>query len=303
MSVSRFNITPDGPDCSRFAAGFWRLHDWKLSVSERLALIERYLDLGITTTDHADIYGGYSCEQLFGEALAQKPEWRDQMEIITKCGINLLDEKYPDRHVKHYDTSKTHILEAVDNSLSNLNCGYLDILLIHRPDPLMQADEVAEAFEILRTNGKVKHFGVSNFTPAQFSLLQSRLDYSLVTNQIELSPLALASMNDGSLDQCQQQRISPMIWSCLGGGKLFSDTSERSIQLRQILRDIAEETGAQSIEQVVYAWVLQLPSKPMPIIGSGNAERIKLAAESESIQLERQQWFRILESAVGRRVA
>ncbi len=303
MSVSRFKIAPDGPNCSRFAAGFWRLQDWNLSVSDRLSLIEQYLELGITTSDHADIYGGYTCEKLFGEALALKPEWRDQMEIISKCGINLINDKYPDRYVKHYDTSKAHILEAVDNSISNLNCGYLDILLIHRPDPLMQVDEVAEAFEILKTNGKVKHFGVSNFTPAQFSLLQSRLDYPLVTNQIELSPLALDAMTDGSLDQCQQQRISPMIWSCLGGGRLFSETSDHAIKLRQILTTVADETGAQSIEQVIYAWVLQLPSKPMPIIGSGNAERIKLAAEAERICLDRQQWFRVLEGAVGGRVA
>jgi predicted oxidoreductase len=303
MSISRLQIAPNGPNCSRFAAGFWRLQDWQLSVSDRLALIEQYLELGITTTDHADIYGGYTCEKLFGEALALKPEWRDQMEIITKCGINLISDKYPDRYVKHYDTSKTHILEAVDNSISNLNCGYLDILLIHRPDPLMQADEIAEAFEILKTNGKVKHFGVSNFTPTQFSLLQSRLDYPLVTNQIEFSPLALEAMSDGSFDQCQQQRISPMIWSCLGGGRLFNETSEKSIQLHQILRGIADETGAQSIEQVVYAWVLQLPSKPMPIIGSGNVERIRLAAEAELIQLDRQQWFRVLEGASGGRVA
>lgn len=297
--VSRVQIAPEGPDCSRFVAGLWRLADWDLSVEARLALIERYLALGITTMDHADIYGGYRCEQLFGEALALKPELREQMEIVSKCGINLLGTAYPERYVKHYDTSKAHILAAVDRSLAHLNCGYLDVLLIHRPDPLMQADEVAEAFECLRRSGKVKHFGVSNFTPGQFTLLQSRLDVPLVTNQVEISPLTMEALNDGTLDQCQQQRISPMAWSCLGGGRLFGEVSAQSEKLRQVLRQIADDLEADNIEQVVYAWVLQLPAKPLPIIGSGKIERIESAIKAENIQLDRQQWFNIWQAAAG----
>jgi len=299
MSVSRINLAPDGPNFSRFVAGFWRLADWQLSVSARLELIEQYLALGITTMDHADIYGGYRCEQLFGDALALKPSMRDQMQIVTKCGIKLLNPDYPERYVKHYDTSKAHILAAVDNSLSNLQCGYLDLLLIHRPDPLMNADEVAEAFVTLRNNGKVKHFGVSNFTPAQFSLLQSRLDYPLVTNQVEISPLAMETLHDGTLDQCQQQRVSPMAWSCLGGGRLLQSTSGHVQALQKTLARIADEIGADNIEQVIYAWVLQLPAKPLPIIGSGKVERIASAIKAEHLTLDRQQWFSICQAATG----
>lgn len=299
MSVSRINISSEGPNFSRFVAGLWRLSDWDLSVASRIELIEHYLSLGITTMDHADIYGGYRCEQLFGEALALKPGLRDQMQIVSKCGIKLINPAFPECYVKHYDTGVQHILATVDSSLSNLRCEYLDLLLIHRPDPLMNADEVAEAFETLRRNGKVKHFGVSNFTPAQFSLLQSRLDFPLVTNQVEISPLAMQVLQDGTLDQCQQQRISPMAWSCLGGGRLLQPSSEQTRALQQTLATVAEQVGAENIEQVIYAWVLQLPSKPLPIIGSGKISRIESAIRAEALTLDRQQWFSIWQAASG----
>ncbi len=302
MTVSRIQIAPDGPVFSRFVAGLWRLDDWGLNIEQRLALIEQYLELGITTMDHADIYGGYRCEALFGEALARQPALRDRMQIVSKCGIKLLHSARPENYVKHYDTGRAHITASVENSLRNLRCDYLDLLLIHRPDPLMDADEVAEAFEALRKEGKVKCFGVSNFTPAQFSLLQSRLDFPLVTNQVEISPAAMHTLSDGTLDQCQQRRISPMAWSCLGGGRLVQPDTEPLQSLQQTLADIAGQVGADTLEQVIYAWVMQLPSRPLPIIGSGKAARIQSAVKAEQIKLDRQQWFSIWQAANGRSV-
>ncbi len=181
--------------------------------------------------------------------------------------------------------------------MTHLHTDYLDLLLIHRPDPLMDADEVAEAFIQLHKSGKVKYFGVSNFTPTQFSLLQSRLPFSLVTNQVEISPLHQPAIMDGTLDACQQLRIKPMAWSCLGGGRLFSDPTFQV--LRDELQTVADEMGAESIEQVVYAWVLRLPSAPLPIIGSGKIERVKAAWASLSLTMTRQQWFRIRRAALG----
>ncbi|MGL5161051.1 MAG: aldo/keto reductase, partial [Plesiomonas shigelloides] len=174
---------------------------------------------------------------------------------------------------------------------------YLDLLLIHRPDPLMDADEVAEAFVQLRASGKVRHVGVSNFTPTQFALLQSRLDFPLVTNQLEISPLYQDLLLDGTLDDCQQRRIAPMAWSCLGGGRLFSAPEYQP--LRDELETISQELGATSIEQVVYAWVLRLPSRPLPIIGSGKIQRVQQAAAALTLPLTRQQWFRIRKAALG----
>ncbi|MFS9520834.1 aldo/keto reductase, partial [Klebsiella pneumoniae] len=171
------------------------------------------------------------------------------------------------------------------------------LLLIHRPDPLMDADEVADAFKHLHQSGKVRHFGVSNFTPAQFALLQSRLPFTLATNQVEISPVHQPLLLDGTLDQLQQLRVRPMAWSCLGGGRLFNDDYFQ--QLRDELAVVAEELNAGSIEQVVYAWVLRLPSQPLPIIGSGKIERVRAAVEAETLKMTRQQWFRIRKAALG----
>ncbi|MGL5129583.1 MAG: aldo/keto reductase [Aeromonas popoffii] len=295
MSVSRVALHEQGPTFSRLIMGYWRLMEWQLSPAALLDLMKYHLDLGVTTLDHADIYGGYQCEEAFGKALRLEPSLRARMEIVSKCGIALTAK--PEHALNHYNTSKAHIIASAENSLRKLSTDYLDLLLIHRPDPLMDADEVADAFITLRQAGKIKHAGVSNFTPRQFELLQSRLPFPLVTNQLEISPLNQSTTLDGTLDQCQQLRIKPMAWSCLGGGRLFN--GQEYAPLRAELEQIRHEVGAQHIEQLVYAWVMMLPSQPLPLIGSGKRERIAAAVAAESIVLTRQQWFRIRKAALG----
>ncbi|EMK5830346.1 aldo/keto reductase family oxidoreductase [Citrobacter sedlakii] len=293
--VQRTTIAPQGPTFSRFVMGYWRLMDWNMSPQERVSFIEQHLELGITTVDHADIYGGYQCEAAFGDALKLAPHLREQMEIVTKCGIATTARA--ENALGHYITDRDHIVKSAEQSLVNLATDRLDLLLIHRPDPLMDADEVAEAFQHLHQSGKVCHFGVSNFTPAQFTLLQSRLPFTLATNQVEISPVHQPLLLDGTLDQLQQLRIRPMAWSCLGGGRLFNDDAFQP--LRNELAVVAEELNAETIEQVVYAWVLRLPSQPLPIIGSGKIERVRAAVGSASLNMSRQQWFRIRKAALG----
>lgn len=293
--VQRITLAPQGPEFSRLVMGYWRLMDWKLSARELVSFIEEHLDLGITTVDHADIYGGYQCEAAFGEALRLAPHLRKRMEIVTKCGIATTAKA--EHAIGHYITSRDHIVQSAETSLKNLATDSLDLLLIHRPDPLMDADEVAEAFLALHQSGKVLHFGVSNFTPAQFTLLQSRLPFTLATNQVEISPVYQPLLLDGTLDQLQQLRIRPMAWSCLGGGRLFNDDAFQP--LRDELQKVADELGAQTIEQVVYAWVMRLPSQPLPIIGSGKIERVRAAIPALSLDMSRQQWFRIRKAALG----
>lgn len=290
---------------SRLVVGFWRLASESAPIRTRdlLQFIETCLEKGITTFDHADVYGNYTCEELFGRVLAEKPELRYKMELITKCGIKLISPNRPKHTVKSYDTSRRHIIISVENSLSNLRTGYLDLLLIHRPDPLMDADEVAEAFTELRTVGKVKNFGVSNFTPAQFNLLQSRLDFPLQTNQIEFSALHTQPLYDGTLGQCQLYRISPMAWSPFGGGSLFTGEDAKAIRVRNVLQEIGKESGGASIEQVAIAWLLQHPSKVIPVIGSRRMERITEAIKGEKLKMSREQWFRILQASEGKEVA
>ena len=293
MTVSPIDLAQGGPQVSRLALGLWRLADWSLSDGELLHLIEATLHLGITTFDHADIYGDYRCEQIFGRALALRPALREKMQLVTKCGIKLVSEQRPAHTLKHYDTSRAHIVTSVENSLQMLGTDRIDLLLIHRPDPLMDADEVAEAFSALRQAGKVLYFGVSNFAPSQFELLASRLDFPLVTNQVELSIVNMRVLHDGTVDQCQRLGISPMAWSPLGGGSLFHDETEQAIRLRQVLASTGKALDGASADQVALAWLLTHPARIVPILGTGKLERIQKAAQAEPLRLSRQQWFSI----------
>ena len=297
--VNKVLIAPQGPTFSELIQGYWRMAEWGMTPQERLSFLKQHIEFGISTVDHADIYGDYECEKLFGEALALDKSIREQIEIVTKCDIKICSDKFPARKVNHYDTSKHHIIESVNNSLTRLNVENIDLLLIHRPDVLMDADEVAEAFSELKQAGKVAHFGVSNFTPRQFELLQSRLDTPLVTNQVEINPLNFEVAHDGTLDLLQTKRVRPMAWSCLAGGSIFRGDSEQHQRVRAELEAIRTEVGAESIDQVIYAWVRRLPSKPLPIIGSGKIERVETAINALNIELTREQWFRVWIASKG----
>lgn len=297
--VAKVVTAPSGPEFSELVQGYWRAADWGMSAQERLTFLKQHIELGITTVDHADIYGNYECESLFGEALKLDNSVREQIQIVTKCDINLCGDKTPERKINHYDTSAAHIYQSVNNSLERLNVDEIDVLLIHRPDVLMDADEVAEAFSELHKVGKVKHFGVSNFTPRQFELLQSRMNKPLVTNQVEINPLNFEVAHDGTLDQLQMLRVRPMAWSCLGGGSIFSGDSEQAVRVRNELEAIRVEVGASSIDQVIYAWVRRLPSQPIPIIGSGKIDRVQTAVDALSIELTREQWYRVWVASKG----
>lgn len=297
--VAKVTIAPQGPDLSELVQGYWRLTEWGMSPQERLTFLKQHVELGITTVDHADIYGNYQCESLFGEALALDPSLREQLQIVTKCDIKLCSDQFPERQINHYDTSAAHIYQSVNNSLQRLGVSEIDVLLIHRPDVLMDADEVAEAFTELHKVGKVKHFGVSNFSPSQFNLLQSRINKPLVTNQVEINPLNFEVAHDGTLDQMQMLRTRPMAWSCLGGGVIFNGESEQAQRVRSVLEELRAELGAESIDQVIYAWVRALPSKPLAIVGSGKIDRVKAAVAALDLTLTREQWFRVWVASKG----
>lgn len=288
------------PVFSPMIQGYWRMAEWGMTTQQQHAFVKQHVELGITTVDHAPVYGPDSaCERLFGEVLALDSGLRDQIQIVSKCGIY----RGYGNQVNHYDSSKDVILKSVDESLTRLNTDHLDVLLLHRPDLLMDADEAAEAFALLKQAGKVQHFGVSNFTPAQFALLQSRLDTPLITNQVEINPVNLQVTEDGTLEQLQQARIQPMAWSCLAQGELFSGDSEPLTRLRVTLAEVADEIGASSIDQVVYAWVMRLPSNPLPILGSGKIERVKTAVGALELSLTKEQWYRIWSASKGHGVA
>ncbi|MBT8141307.1 MAG: aldo/keto reductase [Gammaproteobacteria bacterium] len=297
--IPKIQMSPEGPHFSKLVQGYWRLAEWGLSAQECLAFMKEHINLGITTVDHAHVYGNPPCESLFGEALKLEPSLREQIEIVSKCGIVLGSKN----NIPHYDSSKQAIISSAELSLSRLGIDYLDVLLIHRPDFLMDADEICEAFHQLRSDGKVKYFGVSNFTSAQMSLLQSRLDIPLVTNQIELNPVNVGVLDTGILENLQQTRTRPMAWSCLGGGEIFNPKTEKTKRIVDELKKIANELNIDSIDQLIYAWVMKMPSNPVPILGTGNISRIKKAVDSLQLSLTREQWYRMLSASRGHDVA
>jgi len=281
---------------SSFIQGYWRLSDWAMSAQDRLRFIERHLELGIDTVDLAAIYGPPSAESLFGEALSLKPKMREKLHIISKGNI-YLGEWTGSNHANHYNTTAEKLIESVETSLQRLGTEYLDTFLIHRLDYLLDVDEVAGAFQQLREQGKVRDFGVSNFNSSQFSLLQSRLDYPLITNQVEINPLNLQSLEDGTLDQLQELGRRPMAWSPLAGGQLLGGAV--NMELVHCLQEVAGEIEAEDLSQVIFGWILKLPSKPRIILGTQNEARIKLALESEELSLTNEQWYRIWSASKG----
>jgi predicted oxidoreductase len=290
--VERRKIHPEGPEFSRIIAGAWR---WN-TVSQQAVgkLIQTSLDEGITTFDHADIYGDHSNEEIFGNILRKDESLRNKMELVSKCGIKFNSAKRPKTWVKHYDTSKEHIMWSVENSLKMLATDHLDLLLIHRPDPLMNPTEVAETFSQLKQEGKVLYFGVSNFMPSQFTMLQKFLPFPLVTNQIEISLSHVDSLFNGDLDLLMERNTSAMAWSPLAGGKLIGGERE--------MFGKASKYDA-SYSQLSLAWLLRHPSVIFPVVGTTKFERIVEAAKALDIALDRQDWFEMLQWATGKEVA
>ncbi len=290
--MQRRKTHAQGPTFSRVVAGAWRWHTVSPETVERLALVS--IDQGITSFDHADIYGDHSNEERFGQVLAKNPSLRNKIELISKCGIKFPSSKRPSTRVKHYDTSKEHIIWSAENSLKMLHTDHIDLLLIHRPDPLLNPLEIAEAFTQLKKEGKVLHFGVSNFTPSQFRMLQKHLSIPLVTNQIEISLSRIDPLFNGDLDLMIELGVSPMAWSPLAGGKLMAGERE--------VFSVATKHDA-SYSQLALAWLLKHPSNIFPIIGTTQPERIIEAAKSIDINLDRQDWFEMLKWVSGKDVA
>ncbi len=284
---------------SRLAAGTWKLTDWNWQISDVVRWLEQCIELGVTTIDLADIYGSYRVEAFFGQALRQQPVLRQQLQLVSKCGIKLLSPQRPAHQIKSYDTSREHIVASVDQSLHDLGCDYLDLLLIHRPDPLMNAEEVADAVTHLKQQGKIREFGVSNFTPTQFELLNHYTP--LFTNQIQCSLTHLEPLTDGSLDQAQRLRRSPMIWSPVGSGNLFRSPNERETRLREKLAIVASQHDV-TPSVIAIAWLLRHPAKMIPIIGSSKIERYRDAAQALSVELTREQWHLLWSASLGKNV-
>ena len=283
---------------SELIAGTMRWGIWGADHSERKVqeLIEVCLEENITTFDHADIYGNHTTEELFGNAWKEMKIDREKIQLISKCGIVMNSEKKPSS-LKYYNYDSDYILNCVDESLSNLKTDYLDLLLLHRPSPLMIPEEIAKIFDTLKSEGKVKEFGVSNFSVSQFELLNQY--FPLITNQIEVSVNHLDSFYDGTMNQMMMKNLRPMAWSVLGN--YFSENSEQNIRLKVIIKNLCEKYNAEE-NQILLAFILKHPSKIIPVIGTSKVETIRKLKQSLLLDLETIDWFKILEASAGKEV-
>jgi predicted oxidoreductase len=290
----------DELELSRIVHGHWRLSDWNFTNQELLRLTQKAIELGITTFDHADIYGDYSCEKLFGNALTLNKGIRKNIKIVTKCGIKLLSDKYPKRKIKHYDYRYDHIVSSVENSLKNFQTDYIDLLLLHRPAPFFNPEDVAKAFRILKHSGKVLHFGVSNFNIQQFELLNKYADEKLLTNQIEISPLCLEHFRNGNIEFLQKDKIKPMAWSPMAAGRILHPANEREQNTLKALKEVGEELSIMQIDKIVYTWLLKHPSEIIPVLGTRKIDRIKNAVDALQIEMSLEQWYKIYIASEGK---
>jgi predicted oxidoreductase len=287
-------------EVSRIVLGMWRLLDWNKSDQELLSFIQESIETGVTTFDHADIYGNHECEAAFGKVMKNESALRDQIQLVTKCGIKLNTNKFPERKVKYYDYSASYIVSQVEQSLKNLQTDYIDVLLLHRPSPFFNPEEVAKAFDQLKSSGKVLHFGVSNFLPLQLESLQAYVEEPLVTNQIEISAYSLEHFENQNLDYLISKKIRPMAWSPLAGGELLTPKTKKGARLLQAVKIVAQELGVSQTEQILYQWLLMHPSGIIPILGTGKIERIQTAVDSFQIKMSLEQWFQIYIASTGK---
>lgn len=263
--------------------------------------LEAAIDAGYNHFDHADIYAAGECERTFAELLKANPSLRDRIIITTKCGIRWAGDPAPNAPHR-YDFSPEHITYSCEQSLQRLEIDTIDLYLLHRPDVLMRPDEIAATFDQLHAQGKVRHFGVSNFTTEQLALLQSRLDQPLLCNQLELHPLRLDPFEDGTLDQLHHNRITPTSWSPVAGGRLFHTPDPTNTHLANLTAALDHEANALGVSRavVLYAWLLKHPSGILPIVGTRNPDRIREAAAADTLDLSREAWYRIYLAARGK---
>ena len=279
-------------------AGAWRLAEWGWTAQQRLTWIQGNLDLGVTSFDHADLYGGCSVESLFGEALALHPSLRDRMQLVSQCSVGLEHPARPGDPLTTWAAPCDHVAAqlraSVEQSLRALRTDHLDLLLIRGPEAPVAIDALAETLQTLRAEGKVLHFGASKLKPTQLALLHRRI--ALATHQFELSPLQRNSLHDGTLDQCLELGLRPMIWSPLAGGRLFTANDARSHSLRNTLETLAAELGV-TATTVVIAWVMRHPSAPLPILGSRRIAVAREAMAAQGLPLDDAAWWRICAAA------
>ncbi len=289
---------------SPLVMGTMRLGIWGVNMNT-LALeqfIQACIEFGLNDFDHADIYGDYTTEEDFGKVLKGKSSLRDQLKLTTKCGIKMISGNRPSHKIKSYDSSADHIIASAERSLKNLHTDRIDLFLIHRPDFLMNPVEIAKAVDQLKGDGKILHFGVSNFSNSQIKMLNEYVN--IENHQVEASPLFLDPFKDGTFDVCWKRNIVPTIWSPFGGGALFDQSieDERTIRIRGAISVLCEKYSATK-DQIILSWLRSHPLGLIPILGTSKISRVGDAVKALEISITREEWYMIWEASTGHEVA
>ena len=300
--MKRIKLAAHGPEFSRLVYGTWRLLDQGSTPQEINRRLHACLELGMTTIDTAEIYGLYEVEQQLGAALALSPGLRDQLEIVTKAGIYVPCPRHPERRTAHYNATGPRLRSSLHKSLRLLGTDHVELFLVHRPDWLTRADDTAAGLNDLLRTGEIRAAGASNYSAAQFDLLNAQMEQPLVTNQIEFHLLNMEPMTDGTLHQCEKLGVLPMAWSPLAGGRLFDPDNPAAQRLSAAAQNMSSRYNAATLEQLAYAWILAHPSQPLPIVGTNKLERLQAAVEADAIVMEREDWYALWEAAQGRRI-
>lgn len=272
--------------CSRIVQGFWRLTDWGMTTEELVELMNACVDMGVTTFDTAEVYGGTQCESQMGKAFANDPSLKKQVQIVTKTGIRR------GASGGYYDTRYASVLNACKESLGRLGVDVIDVYLIHREDPMLDPWETGAALLELKKQGLVREVGVSNFDPFKFDALNTAVGGTLVTNQIEWNPMCFEHFQSGMIDRLMEKKVRPMVWSPLAGGQVFTGAAQPAQKARELLQTLSTEYG-QSISTLVYAWILQHPAGALPISGSRTPARLGEAVKALEVELSHEDWYRI----------
>jgi len=289
--MEKIFLSDSGPKVSPAVYGFWRWEDTSATGAASMErIINLCLELGINTFDHADIYGGYQCEELFGNVMKQKSFRREDIILFTKCGVNIPHANRPGVRLLHYDTSATHILKSIDNSLKNLGTDYIDIFLLDHLDPLSNLEETAQVLERLRASGKIRNIGVANFSVFQHQLLASFLRVPIVTHHIELNLLNTTALDNGQLDYIKQRYMRPLAAAPLAGGRIENGTDKLAVRVHYKLEEISKKYNG-NIESLAVAWLIKLGA--LPLIGTVSEQRIRNIVDAFSISLDHQDWYEL----------
>ena len=289
-------LSDAGPKVSPAIYGFYRWGANEINANKMEKVIDLCLELGINTFDHADIYGGYQCEEVFGEIIKYKRIKREDIVLFTKCGLVVPHPSQPDVKVKYYDTSKDHITKSIENSLRKLRTDYIDIFLLNQLDPLSNLEETAITLQKLRDSGKVKNIGVVNFSVFQHQLLSSYLRIPIVTNHIELNLLNTSAFDNGQIDYIKQKYMRPLATAPLAEGQIANSIEKRPLLIRRKLEELSPKYNA-NIESIAVAWIVKLGA--LPLIGTTNEERIRNIAAAFAIDLDKQDWYELYDASRG----